>query len=466
MLSIHNVSPHVAGNQPPSRPIIISHSATDTISNMVVIDDHQLPPDTVIQLDNIAFASIIGAIRVVGGSGQNFAVGDDQNQFIVLGSDDDILFGGGGEDTVGSLGGNDQTSGDAGNDTVYGGTGTDVLNGGTGNDRLNGGLGFDSAIQPGQFSGYQIAIQGDTVTLTQNNGEIETLTDVELIRFAGGPSLAIAYSETEAVAHHLARTWLERDLTTAEGSAVQIWAGATTQDILAAFRNLPEAAPFLNKTDDELLTGWDIDPTIIRIEALRDFNGVEQNDQGYLPLGLAMNADGGAGYDVLRMPGERDDIHLEFSGDRLELTQLSDGAMFSLKNAEMIALDSGDTVVIAHDETEAILARLVHSFFDRDVTQEEWQSGREALAAQVNPDIILNWLQQHAELQALADTDYIQTIYRQRLGRSATEQELDVHVSRLSNDAINRDWLAVEVAQSAEAATHLVGSVMLQQEWI
>ncbi len=465
-ISIHTITPRVTGNQPPDRPIIISHAATGTLGDMIVIDARQLPSGTVIQLDNIAFASIIGAVRITGGDGQNFAVGDDQNQFIVLGADDDILFGGGGEDTVGSLGGNDQTSGDAGNDTVYGGTGNDVLNGGTGNDRLNGGLGFDSAIQAGQLSSYQVAIQGNTITLTQSNGETDTLTDIESVQFASGPHLAIAYSEIEAVAHHLARTWLGRDLTTAEGNAVQTWAGATIQDILAAFRRLPEAAPYLNKTDSELLTGWDTDPTTIRVDAIRDFTGSTENDQGYLPLGLALNADGGAGHDVLLMPGSRDDVHLAFSGNRLELTQLSDGAMLSLKNAEMIAFDNGDTMVIAHDEAEALLARLVHSFLDRDVTREEWQSGREALAAQVSQDAILEWLQQQAGLQSLSDADFAQTIYIQTLGRSASEEELDKQLSRLQSNTLSRDELAIEVAQSAEAATHLVGSVILQEGWI
>lgn len=466
-VNTQTVTLNVAGGQPPTLPFIISSPAVaSTTGNMLVIDAHQLPAGTAIQLDNVAFALIVGATRIVGGSGQNFAVGDDQNQFIVLGADDDILFGGGGDDTVGSLDGNDQTSGDAGNDIVYGGTGNDILNGGTGNDQINGGLGFDRATQAGQLSDYRIDVHGNTVTLTQANGETDTLTDVELVRFANGSSLAVAYSEIEAAAHHLARTWLGRDLTTAEGSAVQTWAGATTQDILAAFRSLPEAGAYLNKTDSELLIGWDTDPTIIQVDAVRNFTGGTENNQGYLPLGLALNADGGAGHDVLLMPGSRDDVHLEFSDNQLELTQLSDGAILSLKNAEMIAFDNGDTVVIAHNETEAVLARLVHSFLDRDVAREEWQSGREALAAQVSQDTILAWLQQQAGLQSLSDKDFTQTIYIQTLGRSATGEELDKQLSRLQTNTLSRDKLAIEVAQSTEAATHLVGSVMLQHEWV
>ena len=340
------------------------------------------------------------------------------------------------------------------------------MSGGTGNDQLNGGLGFDNASQNGQLSDYQVTVHGDVITLTHTNGEIDTFTDVELIQFAAGPSLAIAHSATEAVAHHLVKTWLERDLTVTEGGAVQNWVGATTEDILTAFYNLPEAADLQDISRDELLAGLETNPVIIQLDATRAISAGDDNDQGYLPLGLALNADGGTGHDVLHMAGRRDDVHLEFVNDRLELTRFNDGAMLSLKNAEMIAFDSDETVAIAHDQTEAILARLVHSFFNRDATLEEWQSGREALNAQVSHDAILDWFQQYAGLNALSNTDYVQTIYTRTLGRSASDDELNQQLSRLDSHQIDREWLAVEIAQSAEATAYLVGSVMLQEGWI
>ncbi|MBP6368198.1 MAG: DUF4214 domain-containing protein, partial [Nitrosomonas sp.] len=364
------------------------------------------------------------------------------------------------------LAGNDQTSGDAGDDIVFGGTGNDLLSGGTGNDQLNGGFGFDSVSQEGQLSDYQVATQGSVITLTQSSGEVDTFTDVELIRFTTGSSLSVAYSAIEAVAHHLVKTWLGRDLTVAEGEAVQSWAGATPEDILTAFHNLPEAATLQDKTSGELLAGLATDPTIIQLDANREIIAGDSNDAGYLPLGLALNVDGGMGHDVLHMLGNRDDVHLEFVNDRLELTRLNDGAMLSLNNAEMIAFDSGETVVIAHNQAEDILARLIHSFFDRDATSEEWQLGREALDAQVSHRSILNWFQQHAGLANLPNTDYVQTIYTQTLGRAATDDELDQQLSRLDNNQVYREWLAVEIAQSTEAAIHLVGSVMLQEGWV
>ncbi|MBY0499167.1 MAG: DUF4214 domain-containing protein, partial [Nitrosomonas sp.] len=467
-LSIRTVTPTINGNQPPELPIIITGTEnTGDSRQALIIDASNLPPGSILQLMNVAFAFIVGAVSITGGAGENYVVGDDHNQYIVLGADNDVLFGSGGDDTIGSLGGDDQTSGDAGNDIVFGGSGNDRLSGGNGNDRLNGGLGFDTAVLEGGLSDYRIEINNDNVTLTQlSNEETDTLTDIELLQFATGSSAVIAYSENEAVAHHLAKTWLKRDLTAVEGNAVQNWENVTPDDILTVFYNLPEAIEFQDKTSDVLLAALNTNPSIIRLVAIRNFTGSDENDLGYLPLGLSINADGGAGHDVLQLPGARENVHVEFSGDRLELTQLSDGAMLNLKNAEMVAFDNGESVVIAHNATEGILGRLFHGFFDRDATMAEWQLGREALQDQIDPDTILDWFQQRADLDALTDADYVQTIYSRTLDRSATDDELSLQMSRLANGQIERKWLAVEIAQGSEAATHLIGSVMLQEGWI
>jgi hypothetical protein len=131
----------------PGQPIIITGASGTGESDAnnpqrqeaVVIDARSLPSGTVLQLDNVEFAIVIGASRVLGGSGRNFAVGDDAVQFIVMGEDDDVLRGGGGNDTVGSKGGNDTLYGDAGNDRLVGGIGNDTLYGGDGDDILQGG---------------------------------------------------------------------------------------------------------------------------------------------------------------------------------------------------------------------------------------------------------------------------------------------------------------------------------------
>ena len=98
------VTPTVSDSRVPNVPIVITGSnLAGSSKQILIIDTSNLPSGTIIQLDNVAFASIIGAVRVTGGSGENFVVGDNHNQFIVLGADDDILSGGGGDDTIGSL---------------------------------------------------------------------------------------------------------------------------------------------------------------------------------------------------------------------------------------------------------------------------------------------------------------------------------------------------------------------------
>ncbi len=464
---VQTITPTVSNNKAPQTPIIITGSNNDSDPKQaLVIDVSNLPPGTVLQLDNVAFASIIGEIRAVGGIGENFAGGDGRSQFIVLGASDDVLFGGDGDDTVGSLGGDDQASGDAGDDIVFGGSGNDQISGGSGSDQLNGGLGFDRAVQAGALADYQFVGQDDSIILTNSIGETDVFTDIELIRFDTGPSLAIAYTEIEAVAHHLVKTWFKRDLTAAEGSAVQNWTDATIDNILTAFYSLPEAIGSQDKTPDQLLTGLETNPYIVRLDVMRDLVGSDDNDQGYLPLGLALNADGGEGHDVLRMTGSREDVHLEFVNDSLELTRLSDGAMLSLKNAEAIAFDSGETVLFAHNPTEAVLGRLAHSFFNRDATVEEWQQGREILDAQIDPQIILNWFRQNSGMNDLSDTDYVQTLFVQTLGRQASDNELNFYLNRLESDQVDRDQLAVVIANSQEAAVYLSGSVILQENWV
>ncbi|MDV6342457.1 Ig-like domain-containing protein [Nitrosomonas sp. Is24] len=468
------LTPVVNGDTALTKPILISGTGqSDTVRQALIVDTSKLPVATVIQLDNIAFVSFIGSVHAMGGAGENFAIGDNAVQYIVLGADDDILHGGGGDDTVGSLTGNDQVFGDAGYDIVFGGDGNDLLSGGTGNDRINGGAGFNIAEQEGKLSDYELEFTGNSLKLANKaSSETDIFTDIQLIKFTSGPALAIPYSSTEAIAHHLVKTWLGRDLTVAEGVAVQNWTAASTDEILRVFRSLPEAANVRDMSDEELLRDLPTDPNLVHWEVThQSLVGTEANEVGYLPLGLTVYADGGKGCDILKMPGSRTDFHYEFVDHRLQLTRLSDGAMQSIVNAEAVAFDSGETIVIAQNQAQATLAHLVHSFFNRDVTADEWELGIEVLGnvevlnESANFEGILKWFQEHSELKNIPNENYIQKIYEQTLGRLATEKELTDQLLRLENHQISREQLAYEVADSNEASTYLIGSVLMQQEW-
>jgi len=126
-------------------PLLVSGSKeAGSAKTALVIDATALPAGSTIQLDDVAFATVIGNVNVTGGAGNQVVWGDSGNQRIVLGEGDDVLHGGAGDDYVGSLEGNDRLYGDEGNDTVSGGVGDDLLDGGTGIDVMYGGAGNDT----------------------------------------------------------------------------------------------------------------------------------------------------------------------------------------------------------------------------------------------------------------------------------------------------------------------------------
>lgn len=449
----------------PAAPVLITGNTADP--SALVIDARQLPSGTALQVNDVTFAVVIGAARLSGGAGQNFVVGDDESQYIVLGADNDTLHGGGGNDTVGSLGGNDATYGDNGTDVVFGGTGNDQLSGGAGNDSLNGGLGYDVAIQSGILGDYTVSLDGNAVVLTNRlTGEQDRLVDVERVDFVSGPSLSIAYSEPEAAAEHLVTTWLGRNLTAAEGAVVRSWDAGKAEQVAALFLSLPMSEPVRGKSISELLAGLDSNPNILRLNVADHYYGNASDEEGYLPMGLGIVIDGANGHDVLRV-GQRSDFHLEKVDGKLEITRLSDGAMYSLINTEMVVFDSGERVVVAETREDAIMARLAKTLLNRDVTVEEWKLGLQAVDAYYagthSKENLFAWFHARTDIETLNDSDYVQQLYTNAYGRNATDTELSSQLGRLSSGAVDRDLLALDIASSTEAA-QVIGTVISLSE--
>ncbi|MCH2393062.1 DUF4347 domain-containing protein [Oceanibaculum sp.] len=138
-----------------STAIVITGSTGTSQSEAFVIDMRSLPTGSYLRLDNIEFASVMGATTVNGGAGQNYVVADEASQYIMLGEDDDYIDGGAGDDTVGSADGNDTLLGGAGNDSVFGGQGDDSLDGGDGYDTLD--------LTGGGANIAQGGLNGDTI---------------------------------------------------------------------------------------------------------------------------------------------------------------------------------------------------------------------------------------------------------------------------------------------------------------
>src|SRR5690606_7019561 len=107
----------------------------------------------------------------------------------------DTLKGDAGNDVLEGGAGDDVLEGGDGVDTLRGGAGNDTLTGGAGNDVIDGGAGDDTATFSGAFSDYRIELHGSTVTVTHKDGGVngvDTLTNVEVLEFAGGETLNLA----------------------------------------------------------------------------------------------------------------------------------------------------------------------------------------------------------------------------------------------------------------------------------
>ncbi|HYC03493.1 MAG TPA: Ig-like domain-containing protein, partial [Azospirillaceae bacterium] len=207
-VTLRTVTPTVASGATtaPAQPIVISvptsTTSTGTTVEAVVIDTRSLPSGSTIELRDVDYAVITGSVFVIGGTGSNVAIGDDAQQFIMLGADDDTLRGGGGNDTVGSADGDDMVYGDEGEDSVFGGANHDQLSGGRGNDTIDGGSGLDTVRYTGKFSDYSIVTKDGITTVTALNGMPEgtdQVRNVERLRFADRDHVPGARSAATAI---------------------------------------------------------------------------------------------------------------------------------------------------------------------------------------------------------------------------------------------------------------------------
>ena len=165
----------------PHSPLVIS-GVLPTGQEALVINANGLATGTILQLNKVEFAIVIGAAHITGGAGDNVVYADGADQYIVLGEGNDELHGGAGNDYIGSLGGDDLLFGDAGDDT---------LSGGAGNDTLDGGDGTDRAVFTGLFSEYiiiQTGISSYTIEdkVPGRDGK-DVVSNVELFQFADFP---------------------------------------------------------------------------------------------------------------------------------------------------------------------------------------------------------------------------------------------------------------------------------------
>ncbi|MBB6564185.1 hypothetical protein HNP48_006912 [Acidovorax soli] len=339
-LVVQTIKPTTGTGFNPAVPLVINGSAlADDGKQAIVVDARALPAGAVVQVDNAEFVAVVGAVRIIGGAGQNMAAGDGTAQWIVLGPGNDTIHGGDGDDTVGSEAGDDQVYGDAGDDIVFGGAGNDLLSGGTGSDKLNGGSGFDVAIQEGARTDYTVTLDGAGIKLTHTaSGVSDWLVDVEQVRFATGPSLTVAHSAAEEAAAYLFQKWLGRDLTQGEGAIIQPFTTTSATEVATLFAQFfPQQSA--GKTPAQLLEGM-ASAGAMRVDAIRDVTvtGNAGNNTISPTLGLARFVDGGAGTDTVVIPATLGQSHVQQNANGgYTLQRLTDGAMLDMTRVERVS---------------------------------------------------------------------------------------------------------------------------------
>lgn len=446
-LLVQTIVPTFQGSGTPGQALGISGQPAPPGGPLtaLVIDASGLPSGTSLQLDNVEFAAIIGAVSVSGGAGSQKVWGDSASQKIFLGADDDILHGGGGNDTVGSLGGNDQVFGDDGDDIVFGGTGHDTLSGGTGNDHLDGGVGWDTALQSGSLSDYTLSQAGNALLLThKTTGEVDHLKSVEMVKFDTGTSLYIADSDAEAAIAHIATKWLGRDLSAEEGAEFQAYSHLTALEVAQAVLRGPYGEQLQGHTAEELIAGWQDNPQILRMDVVSEV------------------VQGSTGVDAINYGVKLADAHLQWVSNGVwEGTSRINGDMVELHNIERLHLNDASVALDGANLAALIAVTLGEaSLQDRAITSE-------GLALMDN-----GWSHQAIGAAALklamgAGThtaeDTVQWLWTKAYGSAGTAEQLQPYVQQLQAGATTVGDLAWEAAQYALANPKVALAGVLQQ---
>jgi len=455
-LSVQILKPTIGVGYDGTQPLVITGSNNPADGKQaVIVDARSLPSGTVIQVDDVEFLAVVGAVRIIGGAGQNAASGDSANQWIVLGPDDDTIHGGGGNDTVGSEGGDDQVYGDAGDDIVFGGAGNDLLSGGTGSDKLNGGTGFDVAIQEGARSDYTVTLEGAGIKLTHTaSGVSDWLVDVEQVRFATGPSLTVAHSAAEEAGAYLFQKWVGRDLNQGEGAIIQSLTGKTALEVATLFAQFfPEQSG--GRTPAQLLEGM-ASAGAVRVDAIRDVTVT--GDAGHNTinptLGLARYVDGGAGTDTVVIPATLGQTHVQANGNgSFTLQRLTDGAMLDTTRVERVTF-SDTKLALDLDGNAGQAAKLLGALGGPGMLANKGVVGEviRLLDAGATSETIAGLGLQL--LGANTPTQIAQTLWTNVVGRAGTDGELKL-LTDLMAGGVSAGELVVMAANLEMNATRI-----------
>jgi hypothetical protein len=413
--------------------ILISGSSTTPVEGSpnptaigLVIDASALPSGSLLQLDNVDFAAVVGAATLRGGNGKNYVVGDGASQNILLGADDDILHGGGGDDIIGSAGGNDQIFGDEGNDLVFGGEGNDAIDGGTGIDTVR-------LVGSGRAD-YMMRVENGKLTITHRNGGIDgtdTVGNVEKLNFTGvGPDMTVGGIISRMYDATFDRAPDQQGLSHWKSMSQS---GTSMHDI---------ANQFINSQEAQALFGAQSNAQFV--------DGLYQQS-----LGREADAAGRTYWLGLLDQGK---------ADRAEV-------MFAFANsAEKLAQEkaNGYTLDFAHTDV-ATFVRMYDTLFDRKADTgglNHWIAASEnGMALRDIANSFIHGEEAVLKFSAMSNTQFVEYLYKAGLDRQGRAEEVAAWASQLDSGAIGRADALLGFADSTEKIA-LVGVMSTSIETI
>jgi len=409
-LVVHTVVPTIAPGSTAAKPVVISGLAPSAGGTMsaLVIDAHQLPSGSEIQLQDVSFAAVVGNVRVTGGAGSQTVWADGGSQYIVLGADDDTLHGGDGDDTVGSEGGNDHIYGDGGNDVVFGGEGNDYIDGGTGIDTVQ--------MVGGGRADYSLRVNGDgNLVFTHLGGGgvdgSDVVANVEVLRFMN----ALADTSLQGSVMRLAQAVSG---TAASSPAVQGWMSE-----LKAGATLEQVAQHILTANAAQQPAGDAD----FVQALYAHTFGRTADAGGLAFWTGALASG----------------QLTRAGVALAVADSAEKlAMPGVSQIDVGATDYGT------------LVRMYDTLFGRsaDVDGINYWLGRSEAGASLAA--IAGGFVHSAEAQArfgkMSDIQFVEELYHVAMHRDASQAEVSGWTKLLASGALDRGGVLLQFTESAE----------------
>ncbi len=417
-LLVQTVVPTVApGATGATGPLVIQGAAPSTGAPLsaLVIDAQGLPSGSTIELQNVDFAAIVGAVRVTGGAGSQTVWGDGASQTIILGADDDVLHGGAGNDIVGSAGGNDKIYGDEGDDIVFGGLGDDLVDGGSGIDTVQ-------LVGSGRADYVARFVDGHLVLAHRNGGAdgTDTIANVEVLRFTN----AVADTSARGSVERLYEAVLGRE---ADAAGVDAWVAALGKGASLA----DVARQMLASSEAQLHAGSDAD----FVAALYSRSLDRSVDDGGLQHWTGALASGALTRAELA-------LHIADSAEKLARPVVQDLAF-------------GDSDIGA-------LVRMYATLFDRAPDSagiNHWLSLSEAgVSLDRIADHFLASSEAQASYGALDNQGFTQALYQQAMHRAGSDVEVAYWTELLDSGALDRGDVLLQFAGSTEKV-ELVGVI-------